>query len=212
MDELDSGIIRLLQSDARLSNRELARRLGIAPSTCLERVRALTRRGVIRGYHADIDLKALNRGVQALIAVQVRPLRRSVIEAFKDSVGKLPEVMTVFVIAGGDDFLLHVAVQDLDHLHAFLLDRLSKRGEIVGFRTSVIYQCVHNTVLARLPDDEHAAAEGTQLTAAIVRGRQSHRSGLEIVRQSSRGWRTASQAGRLAGLLPGATPGRSRST
>jgi len=156
MDELDAEIIRLLQADARQSNRELARRLGIAASTCLERVRGLTRRGVIRGYHAEIDLKALNRSVQALITVQVRPLRRSVIEAFEESVAKLPEVMTVFVIAGSDDFLLHVAVPDLDHLHAFLLDRLSKRGEIVGFRTSVIFQRVHNTVLARLPDPEHA--------------------------------------------------------
>jgi DNA-binding Lrp family transcriptional regulator len=152
MDELDAEITRLLQADARQSNRELARRLGVAPSTCLERVRALARRGVIRGYHADVDLKALNRGVQALIAVQVRPLQRSVIDGFKDSVSQLPEVLTVFVLAGGDDFVLHVAVQDLDHLHAFLLDRLSKRGEIVGFRTSVIYQRVHNTVLARLPD------------------------------------------------------------
>jgi DNA-binding Lrp family transcriptional regulator len=132
-------------------------------------VRALTRRGVIRGYHAEIDLKALNRAVQALIAVQVRPLRRSVIEDFKDSVGKLPEVMTVFVIAGGDDFLLHVAVRDLDHLHAFLLDRLSKRGEIIGFRTSVIYQRVHNIVLTRLPAGEHATAEGIHLTAGRVR-------------------------------------------
>lgn len=153
MDELDAAITLLLQSDARQSNRELARRIGVAPSTCLERVRALTQRGVIRGYHADIDLKALNRSVQALIAVQVRPLRRSVIDTFKDSVSQLPEVMTVFVLAGGDDFLLHLAVQDLDHLHAFLLDRLSKRSEIVGFRTSVIYQRVHNTILSRLPDD-----------------------------------------------------------
>jgi DNA-binding Lrp family transcriptional regulator len=152
MDELDAEIIRLLQSDARQSNRELARRLGVAPSTCLERVRALTRRGVLRGYHAEVDLKALNRAVQALIAVQVRPLRRSVIDDFKDSVSQLPEVMTVFVLAGGDDFFLHVAVQDLDHLHAFLLDRLSKRGEIIGFRTSVIFQRVHNPVLGRLPD------------------------------------------------------------
>jgi DNA-binding Lrp family transcriptional regulator len=158
MDELDAEIIRLLQSDARLSNRELARRLSIAPSTCLERVRALSRRGVIRGYHAEIDLKALNRGVQALIAVQVRPTRRSVIEGFKDFAASLPEVMTVFVLAGGDDFLLHVAVPDLDRLHSFLLDRLSKRGEIVGFRTSVVFQRVHSTVLARLPDHEHAAS------------------------------------------------------
>lgn len=152
MDELDTEIVRLLQTDARQSNRELARRLGVAPSTCLERVRALVRRGVIRGYHAEIDHAALNRGVQAMVSVQVRPLSRAVIDAFKTSVSTLPEVISVFVLAGGDDFLLHVAVQDLDHLHAFLLDRLSKRREISGFRTSIIFQRVHNRVLSRLPD------------------------------------------------------------
>ncbi|OLR92814.1 Lrp/AsnC family transcriptional regulator [Actinokineospora bangkokensis] len=151
MDELDAAIIDLVQTDARQSNRELARRLGIAPSTCLERVRALTRRGVIRGYHAEIDLVALNRGVQAFIAVQVRPLNRQVIDAFKEAVGGMPEVLAVFVLAGGDDFQLHVAVQDLDHLHSFLVDRLSGRREVVGFRSSVIYERVHNPVLAPLP-------------------------------------------------------------
>ncbi|MFI7705652.1 Lrp/AsnC family transcriptional regulator [Nonomuraea sp. NPDC049480] len=151
MDELDSAIVRLLQTDARQSNRELARQLGIAPSTCLERVRALTRRGVIRGYHADIDPAALNRGVQAMVSVQVRPLSRAVINAFKSSAAEMPEVLSVFVLAGGDDFLLHVAVQDLDQLHAFLLDKLSKRKEIVGFRTSVIFQQVQKAVPTRLP-------------------------------------------------------------
>ncbi|WP_043624761.1 Lrp/AsnC family transcriptional regulator [Nonomuraea candida] len=150
MDELDSAIVRLLQTDARQSNRELARQLGIAPSTCLERVRSLTRRGVIRGYHADIDPAALNRGVQAMVSVQVRPLSRAVINTFKESAAAMPEVLSVFVLAGGDDFLLHVGVQDLDHLHAFLLDRLSKRKEIVGFRTSVVFQQVHKAVPARL--------------------------------------------------------------
>jgi DNA-binding Lrp family transcriptional regulator len=152
VDELDSEIIRLLQTDARQSNRELARRLGVAPSTCLERVRALTRRGVIRGYHAEIDPAALNRGVQAMVSVQVRPLSRTVIDAFQHSASAMPEVLSVFVLGGGDDFLLHVAVQDLDHLHAFLLDRLSKRREISGFRTSVIFQQVHDAAPARLPD------------------------------------------------------------
>ncbi|SDM52869.1 Lrp/AsnC family transcriptional regulator [Nonomuraea jiangxiensis] len=151
MDELDSAIVRLLQTDARQSNRELARQLGIAPSTCLERVRALTRRGVIRGYHADIDPVALNRGVQAMVSVQVRPLSREVINTFKTSAAEMPEVLSVFVLAGGDDFLLHVAVRDLDHLHAFLLDRLSKRKEIVGFRTSVVFQQVQKAAPSRLP-------------------------------------------------------------
>jgi DNA-binding Lrp family transcriptional regulator len=150
MDELDTEIVRLLQTDARQSNRELARTLGIAPSTCLERVRALTRRGVIRGYHADINPADLNRGVQALVSLRIRPLSRTVINTFKDYVSGMPEVISVFVVAGGDDLVLHVGVPDLDQLHAFLLDRLSQRKEIAGFRTSVIFQHVHNTVLSRL--------------------------------------------------------------
>ncbi|WP_433180801.1 Lrp/AsnC family transcriptional regulator [Actinoallomurus sp. CA-150999] len=150
MDELDVEIVRLLQSDARQSNRELARRLGIAPSTCLERVRTLTRRGVIRGYHADISLPALNRGVQAFVSVKLRVPSRPIIDAFKDFASRLPEVLSVFVISGDDDFLLHVAVQDLEHLHAVLVDRLSTRREVAGFRTSVIFQQVRNTVLDRL--------------------------------------------------------------
>jgi DNA-binding Lrp family transcriptional regulator len=151
MDDLDAEIVRLLQTDARQSNRELARTLGIAPSTCLERVRSLTHRGVIRGYHAEIDPGALNRGVQAMVSVQIRPLSRSVIDAFKEFASGLPEVLSVFVLAGGDDFLLQVGVRDLDRLHAFLADHLAKRREVTGFRTSVIFQQLHNPSPVRLP-------------------------------------------------------------
>jgi DNA-binding Lrp family transcriptional regulator len=151
VDDLDAQIIAHLQADARLSNRELARLIGVAPSTCLERVRALGRRGVIRGYHADIDPAALNRGVQAMVSVQVRPLSRAVIDAFKGSAAQMPEVLSVFVLAGGDDFLLHIGVPDLDGLHSFLTDKLSKRREVTGFRTSVIFQQVTNLTPDLLP-------------------------------------------------------------
>lgn len=150
MDELDSAIVRELQRDARQTNRELARRLHIAPSTCLERVRALQRRGVIRGYHAEVDMAALDRSVQAFVAVQIRPLSRAVIDGFQAFVTALPQVLAVYVVAGGDDFLVHVAVPDLEHLHAFLVDRLSRRREIVSYRSSVIYQQARNTVLEPL--------------------------------------------------------------
>ena len=154
VDELDSEIIRRLQSDARQSNRDLARALGIAPSTCLERVRALRERGVITGSHADVSLPALNRHVQALLSVQIRPLSREVIEGFKQDVSALPEVLSIFVVAGGDDFLVHVAVPSVDSLHAFLMDKFSKRREIVSFRSSVIYQHSRNHVIAPLPTDD----------------------------------------------------------
>lgn len=150
MDEVDSAIVRELQSNARQTNRDLARAVGIAPSTCLERVRLLRDRGVLTGYHAEVDLAALNRHVQAFLHVQVRPLSRDVIEGFKGYVTALPEVLSVFVVAGGDDFLVHVAVPGVDALHSFLMDKFSKRREIVGFRSSVIYQHARNRVIGPL--------------------------------------------------------------
>ena len=150
MDELDSAIIQHLQTNARQTNRDLARAVGIAPSTCLERVRVLRDRGVITGYHAEISLAALNRHVQALLHVQIRPLSRSVIEGFKKYVTALPEVISVFVVAGEDDFLVHVAVPSVDSLHGFLMDKFSKRREIVRFRSSVIYQHARNRVISPL--------------------------------------------------------------
>jgi DNA-binding Lrp family transcriptional regulator len=160
MDEIDAKIMDLLQTDARLSNRELARRLGVAPSTCLERIRVLTRRGVIRGYHADISLPALNRGVQALVAVKLRTPARAAIDGFKEFASRLPEVISVFVVAGDDDFLVHVGVQDLDHLHAFLVDRLSSRPDIAGFRTSVVFEETRKTKLGRLASSGTGPAAG----------------------------------------------------
>jgi len=150
VDELDSAIIQHLQTNARQTNRDLARAVGIAPSTCLERVRVLRDRGVITGYHAEISLAALNRHVQALLHVQIRPLSRSVIEGFKKYVTALPEVISVFVVAGEDDFLVHVAVPSVDSLHGFLMDKFSKRREIVRFRSSVIYQHARNRVISPL--------------------------------------------------------------
>jgi DNA-binding Lrp family transcriptional regulator len=97
VDELDSAIIQHLQHSARLTNRDLARTLEIAPSTCLERVRSLRERGVITD-HAEISLPAPNRQVQALLHVQIRPLSRQVIESFKQYVSTLPEVLSVLVV------------------------------------------------------------------------------------------------------------------
>jgi DNA-binding Lrp family transcriptional regulator len=152
VDELDSAIVRLLQQDARQTNRELAQAVGIAPSTCLERVRALRERGVITGYHAEISLPALNRNVQALLHVQIRPFSRPVIDGFKAYLSAMPEVLSMFVVSGGDDFMIHVAVPDVEALHGLLMDKFSKRREIVGFRSSVIYQHSQKQVITPLDD------------------------------------------------------------
>ena len=140
MDAIDSALLRLLQEDGRRSNRELAAELHVAESTCLERTRRLLREGVVSGVHAQVDLKELNRSVQALVAVQLRPPDRTVIESFHSFVLQLEETLEVFVTSGTDDYLIHIAVRDVEHLNAFILDRLTQRREIVNVRTSLIFR------------------------------------------------------------------------
>ncbi|MFI6366726.1 Lrp/AsnC family transcriptional regulator [Nocardia sp. NPDC050630] len=147
MDELDSALLRLLQQDGRRTNRDLAQELGIAPSTCLERVRSLRERGVLLGFHAEVDLPSIGRGLQAIIAVRVRPPTRAIIEQFQAFVARMPEVIGVFVLTGNEDFLLHVAVRDTDHLHAVVLDKLTVRQELADVRTSVVYGHLRKSVI-----------------------------------------------------------------
>lgn len=139
LDRTDRDILVELQRDARLPMRELAATVGVAASTCSERIRRLQARGVITGFHAAVDLPNLGRAVQAMVFAQVRPLSRDLIATFRRDALSMPEVMAVFVLAGGDDFLLHVGVPDIQGLHAFLVDKLSSRREVIQFRSSIIY-------------------------------------------------------------------------
>jgi DNA-binding Lrp family transcriptional regulator len=149
-DELDTALLRELQRDARRTNRDVAAAVGVAPTTSLDRVRSLHQRGIIRGALLDVDLGAIGRPVQALIAVRIRPPSRRNIEAFRDWATRLPDTVSVFVVSGSEDFLLHVAVADNDHLYAFVIDKLTERPEVADVRTSVIYEFLRNRVI--LPD------------------------------------------------------------
>ena len=150
LDATDWAILDVLQDDARTSNRELAAAVHVSPSTSSERVRNLKADGVIRGYHADVDYGALGRHVQALTAITIRPPTREIIEAFRNWVSQLPEIVGVFVVSGAADFLLHVAVPDTDALYAFVIDRLTERPEVADVNTSVVYEHIRRTVLEPL--------------------------------------------------------------
>ena len=161
LDELDTAILAELQADARRTNRDIAAAVGIAPTTALDRTRGLRQRGIIRGALLDIDLAAIGRPVQALIAIRIRPPKRQVLEAFRDWAAQLPQTIGVFVVAGNEDFLLHVAVADNQDLYAFVIDHLTQRPEVADVRTSVVYEHIRNPHInpAPLPRRARQAAD-----------------------------------------------------
>jgi DNA-binding Lrp family transcriptional regulator len=150
LDSIDWTLVRELQHDARSSNRDLAAAAHVSPSTSSERIRALRGEGVITGYHAAVDLPSLGRNVQALTAITIRPPTRTNIESFRNWAATLPELIGVFVVSGGSDFLLHVAVADTDALYAFVIDRLTERPEVADVNTTVVYEHLRRPVLEPL--------------------------------------------------------------
>ena len=140
LDDVDRAILEALTDDARIPNNRLAERLGIAPSTCLARVRALRRTGVLRGFHADVDLAALGRPLQAMIAVRLTVHHREEIEGFTRAVRDLPGVLSVFHVAGVNDYLVWVAAADAQDLREFVVDHLATHPSVPHAETSLIYE------------------------------------------------------------------------
>ena len=120
MDAIDLAILRSLQEDGRRPNADLARELGVASSTVLERVRRLGQRGVITGFRALIDAGAIGLGAQAMITTTLAYDHIDTIELFHDAIARIPEVRACYGISGRYDYLLHVVARDIGHLHDVL--------------------------------------------------------------------------------------------
>jgi DNA-binding Lrp family transcriptional regulator len=139
LDRTDFALLRLLRKNARIPNKDLAERVGIAPSTALERVRRLREAGVLLGYHAEIAPKAVGIGLQAMVAVRLARHSRPQVEAFHQHLIALPEVLNLYHVAGADDFLVHVGVRDSDHLRDFAMAALTSREEVAHIQTNLIF-------------------------------------------------------------------------
>lgn len=139
LDAIDRALVAALQRDGRTPNNELARIAGVAPSTCLARVRSLHERGVVRGIHADVDPAALGLSMQAMIAISLRPDSRAAVADFADLMARKPYVVNVFFVSGSYDYLLHVAAGGSDALRDIIND-LSGMRAVAGTETHLIFE------------------------------------------------------------------------
>lgn len=140
LDDTDRAILAELAADGRLPNNALAERVGVAPSTCLTRTRALLDCGAIRGFHAEIDPAAVGLPLQALVSVRLTVHERPAVDAFRARSVRLPGVVSVFHVAGAEDYVLHVRAASGDALRDFVLDHLAVDPAVRHTQTSLIFE------------------------------------------------------------------------
>ena len=138
MDNVDGRILRVLERDGRISNVELAERVGLSPSACLRRVQELERSGVIEGYRAVVNRSAMRREFVAYVAVGLSGHTKAVQQAFETAVAGMSEVLECHNITGTVEYLLRVEVADLAAYKAFHMDRLGTLAQVSTLTTYVV--------------------------------------------------------------------------
>ena len=150
LDRYDQHILDVLQEDGRINNQDLADRIGLSPSPCLRRVRALEESGLIEGYRALVNAKKLGLSLMALIHISMDKHTPERFANFESEVTVLPEVLECLLITGQDaDYQLKVVVRDMDHYQSLLLNRLTRIEGVTGVHSSfVLRRVVSRTTLA----------------------------------------------------------------
>jgi len=140
LDALDERILWELRKDADLTNAALAQRLHVSPSTTLVRVRALRAAGVLGAAHADVDYRSVGLPLQAIVAVRLRAQARAGLRSYAQKVAALPQVLSIYFLAGQDDFLVHLVTASTDQLRDFVAEELSADPAVASTHTQIVFE------------------------------------------------------------------------
>ncbi len=136
-DRIDRQILSLLQEDGRMTNVDLAERVGLTAPPCLRRVRALEEAGAIRGYHADLDPVSLGFGITIFALVSLRSQAESDLTAFENHIADIPEVRECHMLNGEIDFILKIVATDLKSFQEILTTKLTTAPNVTSVKTSL---------------------------------------------------------------------------
>ncbi|MGF1773287.1 Lrp/AsnC family transcriptional regulator [Vibrio wakamikoensis] len=139
MDEIDKKILKELQSNARLSNQELADRIALSPSPCLRRVRALEKQGIICGYHASVDQEACGLPINVFVLVKLEKPTEDNMRDFEQHIEAMDEVLECFLMTGNHDYLLHVVSESLKSYEQFIRRQLTPLPNIASIESSFAF-------------------------------------------------------------------------
>jgi len=137
LDSIDRRLLAELQREGRITNVELAQRVGLTAPPCLRRVRALEEDGVIRGYHAELDASKLGFAITVFAMVSLKSQAEEDLKAFENHVGELPEVRECHMLNGEIDFILKIVSKDLQSFQEFLTSKLTPAPNVASVKTSL---------------------------------------------------------------------------
>ena len=150
MDAIDRKIVRALQQDGRISNQDLAERVGLSPSPCLRRVRNLEKSGVLTGYAAIVDQEKYGLPIDVFVSISLESQRDAALEAFERAILRLDEVMECYLMTGSRDYLLRVVCDGLKSYERFTREQLATLPGIRSIESSFALGRVKTRVT--LPD------------------------------------------------------------
>jgi DNA-binding Lrp family transcriptional regulator len=161
LDRIDRKILRDLQADGRMTNVDLAERVGISAPPCLRRVRALEKAGFIRGYHADVNPDALGYGVIVFAQVGLASQSDADLRAFEEQVNEWPEVRECNLLTGDIDYLLKVVARDWEDYQKFLTTRLTAARNVSHVRSALVMRTTKDLPGVPIPmeDQDDSTAE-----------------------------------------------------
>jgi DNA-binding Lrp family transcriptional regulator len=139
IDRTDFGILKRLMEDARLSNKEMAAAIDLAPSSCYERIKNLRRRGILLGSHAEVDFQSLGLSVEALLFVQVAKMEANKVDVFRKEIASIREVRSVFLISGHFDLMVHVVARNMEQLKGLISEHFNRHPRVIRVETSIVF-------------------------------------------------------------------------
>lgn len=145
LDEVDVQLLSLLQQDGRITNADLAKKVGLSPPSVLQRVRILEKAGLIKGYFGILDAEKLGLRITALAMISLSLHQEQPIERFRRSVNEIPEILECYHISGEADFLLKIVVRDIRAYEQLIRERLSKIKGIQQIKTSFVLATTKHT-------------------------------------------------------------------
>ncbi|WDE00844.1 MULTISPECIES: Lrp/AsnC family transcriptional regulator [Thalassomonas] len=153
LDDIDLRILTILYNDADINNKELAAKIGIAPSTCLERVKRLKSSGVIKNAFIDVNFKNIGGNIEAIAAIRLQPYSEEIVNQLRDDLLKLPEIVSLYHMGGSYDYFIHMSVKDSEHLRQFVFNAITSRDEVTTVETSLVFEHSRSGVLPQFDEE-----------------------------------------------------------